>query len=78
MIGWIEVDGELTTKWFEGAPLPSGEEYDKHIDSLMHHAVGDIEEEISAASDSESEAEYPLSGDESSSDETDDNDDTDT
>ena len=70
--GWMEVNGELVTEWFEGDPLPSDEEYDKHIDDLMHSAIDDIEEENSEASESE----YPLSDEESSSAETDDDEDT--
>ena len=78
--GWIEVNGELMTNWFEGDPLPTDEVYDEHIDDLMHAAVEEIEDEKLEASnsdvDEESDAEYPLSDEESSSGETDEDDDS--
>ena len=76
--GWDEVDGELVTKWYEGDPLPSDEEYDAHINELRRAA---IEEEIEQEEqleqsdsdiDSESDFEYATSGEESNGDDSDD------
>ena len=78
--GWIEVNVELVTNWFEGDPLPTDEVYDEHIDDLKHAAVEEIEDERLKESDSDvdevSDAEYALSDEYACSGETDEDDDS--
>ena len=73
--GWVEMNGELIPQWFEGDPLPSEEEYDSHIEDLLHCEEDDTEEDDSDKPDSDmdtdSDLEYPSSVGETSSDETD-------